>query len=123
MHRKIHELWAFGFMAGLDSKPSSSPLNDPSLVAKLEIVLDGQGNVDRVAMVKSSGMTVYDSAAIDVVYSAAPYPTPPPTILSGDGKVYLHWTFHRNEEACGTAGVDTFILNNGPHSREKKISG
>jgi TonB family protein len=119
MHRQIHELWAFGFMAGLDSKPSSSPLNNPSLVAKVEIVLDGQGNVDRVAMVRSSGLTTYDSAAIDVVYSAAPYPTPPPTILSGDGKVYLHWTFHRNEEACGTAGVDTFILNNGPRSREK----
>jgi TonB family protein len=118
MHRKIHELWAFGFMAGLDGKPSASPLNNPSLVAKLEIVLDGQGNVDRVAMVKSSGLTVYDSAAIDVVYSAAPYPTPPPTILSGNGKVYLHWTFHRNEEACGTAGVDTFILNNGPKNHE-----
>jgi TonB family protein len=121
MHRKIHELWAFGFMAGLDGKPTSSPLNNPSLVAKLEIVLDGQGNVDRVAMVKSSGLTVYDSAAIDVVYSAAPYPTPPPTILSGDGKVYLHWTFHRNEEACGTAGVDTFILNNGPKSPERTV--
>jgi TonB family protein len=119
MHRKIHELWAFGFMAGLDSKPGSSPLNDSSLVAKLEIVLDGQGNVDRVAMVRSSGLTTYDSAAIDVVYSAAPYPTPPPTILSGNGKVYIHWTFHRNEEACGTAGVDYFILNNGPKTPEK----
>jgi TonB family protein len=119
MHRKIHELWAFGFMEGLDSKPSDSPLNNPSLVAKLEIVLDGQGNVDRVAMVRSSGLTVYDAAAIDVVFSAAPYPAPPPTILSGNGKVYIHWTFHRNEEACGTMGVDYFILNNGPKSREK----
>ncbi|HJX52668.1 MAG TPA: TonB family protein [Polyangia bacterium] len=119
MHRKIHELWAFGFMAGLDSKPSNLPLNDPSLMAKLEIVLDGQGNVDRVAVVRSSGLTIYDSAAIDVVYSAAPYPTPPPTILSGNGKVYIHWTFHRNEEACGTAGVDYFILNNGPKTPEK----
>jgi TonB family protein len=119
MHRKIHELWAFGFMAGLDSKPSSLALNDLNLVAKLEIVLDGQGNVDRVGVVRSSGLTVYDSAAIDVVYSAAPYPTPPPTILSGNGKVYIHWTFHRNEEACGTAGVDYFILNNGTKSPEK----
>jgi TonB family protein len=119
MHRKIHELWAFGFMAGLDSKPSNLPLNDSSLMAKLEIVLDGQGNVDRVAVVRSSGLTIYDSAAIDVVYSAAPYPTPPPTILSGNGKVYIHWTFHRNEEACGTAGVDYFILNNGPKTPEK----
>jgi len=119
MHRKIHELWAFGFMAGLDNKSASLPLNNPSLLAKLEIVLDGQGNVDRVAVVRSSGLTIYDSAAIDVVYSAAPYPTPPPTILSGNGKVYIHWTFHRNEEACGTAGVDYFILNNGPKSSEK----
>jgi len=119
MHRKIHELWAFGFMAGLDNKSASLPLNDPSLLAKLEIVLDGQGNVDRVAVVRSSGLTIYDSAAIDVVYSAAPYPTPPPTILSGNGKVYIHWTFHRNEEACGTAGVDYFILNNGPKTPEK----
>jgi TonB family protein len=123
MHRKIHELWAFGFMAGLDSKPSTLPLNDPSLVTKLEIVLDGQGNVDRVAVVRSSGLTIYDSAAIDVVYSAAPYPTPPPTILSGNGKVYIHWTFHRNDEACGTPGVDYFILNNGPKVPEKKHSG
>jgi len=119
MHRKIHELWAFGFMTGLDSKPGDLPLNNPALVAKLEIVLDGQGNVDRVAVVRSSGLTIYDSAAIDVVYSAAPYPTPPPTILSGNGKVYIHWTFHRNEEACGTAGVDYFILNNGPKAPEK----
>jgi len=123
MHRKIHELWAFGFMAGMDDKPASVPLNNPALVAKLEIVLDGQGNVDRVAVVRSSGLTIYDSAAIDVVYSAAPYPTPPPTILSGNGKVYIHWTFHRNEEACGTAGVDYFILNNGIKSPEKKNSG
>jgi len=121
MHRRIHELWAFGFMAGLDNKPATLPLNDPSLVTKLEIVLDGQGNVDRVAVVRSSGLTIYDSAAIDVVYSAAPYPTPPPTILSGNGKVYIHWTFHRNEEACGTPGVDYFILNNGPKSPEKTV--
>jgi TonB family protein len=119
MHRQIHELWAFGFMTALDSKPSSIPLNNPSLVAKLEIVLDQKGNVDRVNMVRSSGLTVYDAAAIDVVYSAAPYPPPPPAILSGNGKVYVHWTFHRNEEACGTMGVDYFILNNGPKAKEK----
>jgi TonB family protein len=118
MHRQIHELWAFGFMAGLDSKPSTIPLNNPSLVAKLEIVLDQQGHVDRVNMVRSSGLTVYDAAAIDVVYSASPYPPPPPAILSGNGKVYIHWTFHRNEEACGTMGVDYFILNNGPKAKE-----
>lgn len=119
MHRKIHELWAFGFLNDLDGKPSHLPLNDPNLVAKLEIVLDPQGHVDRVNMVRSSGLTVYDAAAIDVVYSAAPYPPPPPTILSGNGKVYIHWTFHRNEMACDTMGVDYFILNNGPKVKER----
>ena len=72
MHRKIHELWAFGFMTGLDSKPGDLPLNNPALVAKLEIVLDGQGNVDRVAVVRSSGLTARPSTSF-----SAPLPTPP----------------------------------------------
>ncbi|MFH0902488.1 MAG: hypothetical protein V2A73_17805, partial [Pseudomonadota bacterium] len=29
MHRRIHELWGFGFLAGLDDKPASNPMNDP----------------------------------------------------------------------------------------------
>jgi hypothetical protein len=33
--------------------------------------------------------------------------------LHGNGKVYIHWKFHRNGDACGTPGVNYFILDNG----------
>jgi TonB family protein len=113
MHRQIHEKWAFGFLTQMDTSFRDSPMNDLKLVAKLEIVLDGEGNVDKIAMVRTSGITGFDAAAISAVYDAGPFPTPPIAILSGNGKVYLHWKFHRNGDACGTPGVNYFILDNG----------
>jgi TonB family protein len=120
MHRQIHEKWAFGFLTQMDTSFRDSPMNDLKLVAKLEIVLDGEGNVDKIAMVRTSGITGFDGAAISAVYAAAPFPTPPTAILSGNGKVYLHWKFHRNGDACGTAGVNYFILDNGDKSGSKE---
>jgi TonB family protein len=123
MHRQIHEHWAFGFLTDMDGRSGNLPMNDRKLVTKLEIVLDSDGNVDKVALVRASGVTSYDMAAIDTVYAAAPYPTPPAAILSGNRKVYIHWTFHRNEEACGTPGVEYFILDNGkPDSKADPLS-
>jgi TonB family protein len=120
MHRQIHEKWAFGFLTQMDVSFRDSPMNDLKLVAKLEIVLDGEGNVDKIAMVRTSGITGFDGAAISAVYAAAPFPPPPTAILSGNGKVYIHWKFHRNGDACGTPGVNYFILDNGDKSGGKK---
>ncbi len=119
MHRQIHEKWAFGFLTQMDTSFRDSPMNDLKLVAKLEIVLDGEGNVDKIAMVRTSGITGFDGAAISAVLDAAPFPTPPAAILSGNGKVYIHWKFHRNGDACGTPGVNYFILDNGDKSGSK----
>jgi TolA protein len=113
MHRQIHEKWAFGFLSQMDTSFRDSPMNDLNLIAKLEIVLDGEGNIDKIAMVRTSGITGFDAAAVSAVYEAAPFPTPPGAILSGNGKVYIHWKFHRNGDACGTPGVSYFILDNG----------
>jgi TonB family protein len=119
MHRQIHEKWAFGFLTQMDTSFRDSPMNDLNLVAKLEIVLDGEGNVDKIAMVRTSGITGFDGAAISAVFAAAPFPTPPAAILSGNGKVYIHWKFHRNGDACGTPGVNYFILDNGDKNGKK----
>jgi TonB family protein len=119
MHRQIHEKWAFGFLTQMDASFRDSPMNDLNLVAKLEIVLDGEGNVDKIAMVRTSGITGFDGAAISAVFAAAPFPAPPEAILSGNGKVYIHWKFHRNGDACGTPGVNYFILDNGDKSDSK----
>ena len=117
MHRSIHELWGFGFLEELEAKSASSPYNDRSLVSKLEIVLNGDGTVDKVTVIRPSGYLPYDVAAIDVVYSAGPYPDPPRAIRSRNGKIYVHWTFHRDERQCATSGVDYYILDNPPAGR------
>jgi TonB family protein len=112
MHRQIHELWGFGALADWDSKPSSNRYNDESLWVKMEIVLNPDGSVDRVGVVRTSGYTPFDAAAVDVVWSAGPYPAPPGSIRSGNGKIYLHWSFHRDARQCATAWADPFILDN-----------
>src|SRR5574338_520576 len=39
MHRRIHELWGFGFLEDLDNKGADYPLNDPNLWVNLEIYI------------------------------------------------------------------------------------
>jgi TonB family protein len=119
MHRSIHQLWGFGQMEDWDEKSGSSPYNNPNLLTTLELVLNGDGTLDKVTVVKASGYLPYDVAAIDVAYSAGPYPDPPREIRSANGKIYIHWRFYRDGRACGPAGVDYFILNNPPENGDK----
>jgi TonB family protein len=123
MHRSIHKLWGFGFLEELEQKPVSSPYNNPSLITKLEIVLNADGTVHKVTVIRPSGFLPFDVAAIDTVYSAGPYAEPPRAIRSGNGKIYVHWTFHRDERQCGTAGVDYYILDNASAGGDKGEPG
>lgn len=109
MHRQIHKLFTFGFLADIDTRANSA-YSDMSLWTQLEIVINGDGTVDKVGIVRSSGLLAFDTAAIDSVMSAAPFPTPPRVIRSANGKVYMDWQFHRDDRACGTFGVDPYIL-------------
>jgi TonB family protein len=113
MHRSIHKLWGFGQLEDWDEKSSSSPFNNMNLMTNLELVLNRDGTVDKVVVVQSSGYLPYDAVAIDVAYSAGPYPDPPKAIRSPNGKIYVHWRFYRDERQCATSGVDYFILDDG----------
>jgi TonB family protein len=97
-----------------DDKSSTNPFNNPNLLTTLEIRLNPDGTVDKVTVVKTSGYMPYDAAAIDVAFSAGPYPDPPREIRSKNGKIYLHWRFYRDARQCATSGVDPFILDNPP---------
>ena len=112
MHRTIHDKWAYNFLEQLDTMGRSHPLNKPDLWTRVEIVLLGDGTIDKVRTVRYSGNQQFDGAAREVVFNSAPYPTPPREILSPNGKVYIHWAFHRDERACGTFGAEPFILDN-----------
>ncbi|MCB9557288.1 MAG: TonB family protein [Deltaproteobacteria bacterium] len=114
MHRRIHQLWGFGFLVDLDGKADANPLNDMSLWTMVEVVVGPDGQVKKATVVKPSGVLTFDAAALDVVFSAAPFGRPPPVIHSRDGNVYLHWRFHRNHRQCGTFGVDPYILTKPP---------
>jgi hypothetical protein len=114
MHRKIHKFWGFGFLVDLDAKPDSNPMNNMSLWTMIEIVVAQNGSVEKATIVHASGLLTFDVAALDTVFSAGPYEATPRAIRSADGKVYLHWRFHRDQRQCGTFGVDPFILTTPP---------
>jgi outer membrane biosynthesis protein TonB len=127
MHRQIHKLWAFGFLADLDGRGSRTAYDDLSLWTQLEIVLKGDGSLAKVTIVRTSGNSSFDVAAIDAVSSAAPFSVPPTAIKSANGKVYLDWRFHRDDRQCGTYGVDPHILttvgDNQDHDTSEVESG
>jgi len=112
MHRDIHDAWAWGFLEQLDTSGRQHPLNDYELWTRVEIVLNRDGTIDKVTTVRHSGKLAFDSAAREIVHAAGPFPDPPREILSGNGKIYIHWAFHRDERACGTFGAQPFILDN-----------
>ena len=121
MHRSIHKLWGFGALDDWDELPSSSPLNDYKLSTTLEMVMNRDGTVDKVTVVRASGYLPFDAAAIDVAFNAGPYPDPPRAIRSANGKIYVHWQFHRDERQCATSGVDYFILDNPPAGADRSV--
>ena len=121
MHRSIHKLWGFGALEDWEELSGSSPLNDPHLSTTLEMVLNRDGTVDKVTVVRASGYLPFDAAAIDVAFNAGPYPDPPRAIRSANGKIYVHWQFHRDERQCATSGVDYFILDNPPAGADRSV--
>ena len=111
VHRQIHKYWGYGVLEDWDTLPASSPFNNDKLETMLEIVINQDGTVGKITVVRASGYVAYDAAAIDAVYAAGPFPEPPSEILSSNGKVYFHWNFARDGRACGTEGVEYYILD------------
>ncbi|MBI2894380.1 MAG: energy transducer TonB [Deltaproteobacteria bacterium] len=115
IHRRLHRLWAEGYLVDLTLQSEDSPLNDFTLMVNLEIIINPDGTVHKVGVVDGgSGNLVFDAAAIDTVFRSAPHPHPPHEIVSGDGRTYLHWAFYRNHRQCGTFNAEPFILPNPP---------
>ena len=110
MHRRIHRLFADGFIEGLAAAPANSPLNDQSLVTTVEIVLQRDGRLHRLGVARTSGNMAFDVAALNSVRRAAPFGGAPDAIVSGDGNVYVRWRFHRDENACGTWNAEPYII-------------
>ncbi len=112
MHNRIHPIFADSFLGSLDNLPATHALNDQHLITRLEIVLTREGHLVKMGIVKTSGVTAFDIAALDSVQRASPFGPAPGAIVSTDGQVYLHWEFHRDEVyACSTMNARPFMLN------------
>lgn len=113
IHQRLHEVFADGFLASLESLPPDHPLSDQDMSTHVEIALSREdGRIVRMGITKSSGVTMFDVGALESVKKAAPYGVPPGSIISSDGNVYLHWEFHRRlTYACSTYFARPFILN------------
>jgi TonB family protein len=121
MHNRIHPIFADSFLESLDGLPAAHPMNDKHLMTKLEIVLTRDGHLKRMGIVRTSGITAFDIAALDAIDRAQPFGPAPNAIISPDGNVYLHWEFHRDEVfACSTMGAQPFLLNSpaGPKNED-----
>ena len=108
IHRRLHA----PFRRFRDNLPSygDNPFSDESLHTKLEIILNRDGSIHLVGVAQSSGFLPFDFGAFNAVQRGAPYPEAPASIVSADGRVYLHWTFFRNQRACGTFNAEPYIL-------------
>jgi TonB family protein len=122
MHNRIHPIFADSFLESLDGLPPNHPMNDQHLVTRLEIILTKEGHLRRMGIVKTSGLTAFDIAALDAVDRAQPFGPAPSAIISPDGLVYLQWEFHRDEVyACSTQGAQPFILNTPPPAKDPSL--
>ncbi len=86
-------------------------MNEVDLHTRLEIVVDRSGKLVQTGVVKTSGLTVFDVAALEAVDRAQPFEPPPIDIVSADGNVYMHWIFYRDDRcACSTMNCRPFLL-------------
>ncbi|MFC1641776.1 hypothetical protein ACFL5O_03675 [Myxococcota bacterium] len=123
VHNRIHPVFADTFLVSLDRLPRSHAMNRMDISTALELVLDREeGRLVRMGVTKTSGVTAFDVGALESVSRAAPFGPPPSAILSPDGKVYLHWEFHRYPwYACSTYFARPYILRAAPQSVPSKL--
>jgi TonB family protein len=113
IHRKIHPKWGGEYLPHLDvAYGPGHPLSDSDLNTVLEYVVDGDsGKLESVNVARSSGRVEFDAEAISVSKMVAPHPPAPPSVISPDGNVYLHWNFWRDQRQCGTFGVSIYKVD------------
>lgn len=115
MHSRIHPIFAESILESLDALPANHPLNDQNLAVVLEIVLAADGSVKQLGVVRTSGLTAFDIAALDSIDRAQPFGPVPSAIQSADGNVYVQWKLQRNEVyACSTMEARPFLLTGTP---------
>lgn len=120
MHNRIHPIFAEEFLQSLSNLPPGHKFND-NLVTFVEIVLSkDDGKILRAGITKASGFTAFDVIAVNSARRAGPFGKPPDAIVSSDGKVYIHWEFHRDPyDACSSRNARPYLLKAPDEKKEE----
>ncbi len=115
LHREIHPKWAESFLPRISRAFSSRhDINDPSLETVIEIVIDpAKGEVVETGRVQPSGVEIFDAEALNITRNLQRVDDAPESMISEDGKIYVHWTFWRDQRQCGTFGARIYERHDG----------
>ncbi len=83
--------------------PPTHALNQPSLEAVVELLIDQDGQLVSATATSSSGTADFDSTALEIAEGAGPFPAPPAEVLSDDRLVHVTWLFARDRRQAGVA--------------------
>ena len=87
--------------------PSDHPLNQPNLVASIELVI-ADGKLE-AKPINGSGNHDYDTAIAEILREVSPG-TPPAELESDDGRVHVRWIFARDRRQAGPATAEVMVI-------------
>ncbi|MCO5142378.1 MAG: energy transducer TonB [Oligoflexia bacterium] len=67
--------------------------SERNYVTGVVVVLDREGKIVRVKLLKRSGAFDLDQAAVDAFNKAGPFPNPPSGLVDENGEIQIHWDF------------------------------
>jgi hypothetical protein len=111
MHRTIHDKWAYNFSSSSTRWAAATRSTSRTCGPASRSCCSATARSTRSARSATRATAVRQRGPRGRVQLGAL-----PDAAEGDpepnGKVYIHWAFHRDERACGTFGAEPFILDN-----------
>lgn len=87
--KRIRRLVNFYWNQNLDNLPQSVVFAKTRYRTNVNVILDGDGALEFIEVVESSGSGPLDEAVLSAFKLAGPFPNPPEGLISKDGRVYL----------------------------------
>lgn len=111
VHNRLHHSVADEYLVGtLGKAPKDDPRNTPTLEVAFELDFDANGAIE-IAVLHTSGVEAFDREVADAITRSGPFPTPPPALLSPDGRAYALWTMRRDTVfACSTINARPLLF-------------
>ncbi len=106
---RIRRLVNFYWKQNLDNLPRSVILARPTYTTAVDVILDGNGAVERIDVSLKCGADPLDAAVVDAFRIAGPFPNPPPQLVERDGRIYLpdmQFTVELGQARATYQGVD-----------------